>query len=324
MQLPASLFDVILKQNFSGLASKDYLQQVAGEHPYFTPAQFYLLQQIPPNDSKYDYQAAKTALLFNNPYWLNFQLQQANKPAAIVKVAPVIPMYAENADNNDDEVIVSEKEIGAFVPMPVTEHPDNDSIVIENGGHSFEPAPVAENTDNNDDMVVSEKETPVFETATVIENVNGNTDEVFTDKEIAPIKIDMTASLNQAVDDKALSFEPMHLVDYFASQGIKLTEEVQTADKLGKQLKSFTEWLKTMKKIHVPANEPNTGQTDIAIQSLAERSNREGEIITESMAEVFARQGKTAKAAELYQKLSLLNPLKSAYFAAKIEQLKGV
>ena len=54
------------------------------------------------------------------------------------------------------------------------------------------------------------------------------------------------------------------------------------------------------------------------------QSNVEGEIITESMAEVFARQGKTAKAAELYQKLSLLNPLKSAYFAAKIEQLKGV
>ena len=45
-------------------------------------------------------------------------------------------------------------------------------------------------------------------------------------------------------------FEPMHLVDYFASQGIKLSEEVQTGDKLGKQLKSFTEWLKTMKKVH--------------------------------------------------------------------------
>lgn len=324
MQLPASLFDVILKQNFSGLASKDYLQHVAGEYPYFIPAQFYLLQQIQPGDSNYDYQAAKTALLFNNPYWLNFQLQQANKPAAIVKEAPVIPMYAENADNNDDDVIVSEKEINSSEPTPVIENADNDSIVIENKPHSFEPTPVAENIDNDDDIVVPEQETPVFEPAPVIENMNGNADEAFTDQEIAPIKIDMTASLNQAVGDKALSFEPMHLVDYFASQGIKLTEEVQTADKLGKQLKSFTEWLKTMKKIHVPANEPNTGQTDIAIQSLAERSNREGEIITESMAEVFARQGKTAKAAELYQKLSLLNPLKSAYFAAKIEQLKGV
>jgi hypothetical protein len=37
-----------------------------------------------------------------------------------------------------------------------------------------------------------------------------------------------------------ISFEPLHTSDYFASQGIKLSEEVQSSDKLGKQLKSFT------------------------------------------------------------------------------------
>jgi hypothetical protein len=42
------------------------------------------------------------------------------------------------------------------------------------------------------------------------------------------------------------------------------------------------------------------------------------------MAEVFARQGKMAKASEVYQKLSLLNPAKSTYFAAKLENLKGL
>ena len=45
-----------------------------------------------------------------------------------------------------------------------------------------------------------------------------------------------------------LLFEPLYTSDYFASQGIKLSEEVQPGDKLGNQLKSFTEWLKTMKK----------------------------------------------------------------------------
>ena len=299
MQLPSSLLDVLLNQNTSGLATKEYLELIAGEHPYFTPAQFYLLQQTQPADSNYDEQAAKTALLFNNPYWLNFQLQQSTKSAAFVKEAPVIPMYAENSDNNDDDVSVIEKETLLLEPTPVEENIVNDDTVVEKEIHSFTPTTVAENTDNNDD-------------------------EVITEQEIAPIKIDITASLNQAADDKALTFEPMHLVDYFASQGIKLTEEVQTADKLGKQLKSFTEWLKTMKKIHEPATDTNTGQSDIAIQTLAEKSNAEGEIITEAMAEVFARQGKAGKAIELYQKLSLLNPLKSAYFAAKIEQLKGV
>ena len=344
MQLPSSLLDVLLNQNTSGLATKEYLELIAGEHPYFTPAQFYLLQQTQPADSNYDEQAAKTALLFNNPYWLNFQLQQSTKSAAFVKEAPVIPMYAENSDNNDDDVSVIEKETLLLEPTPIKE---NTVIVVEKESHSFEPAPVAENTDNDDDIVAIEKEAHLFESTpveenivnddtvvekeihsftptTVAENTDNNDDEIITEQEIAPIKIDITASLNQAADDKALTFEPMHLVDYFASQGIKLTEEVQTADKLGKQLKSFTEWLKTMKKIHVPSTDTNTGQSDIAIQTLAEKSNAEGEIITEAMAKVFARQGKAGKAIELYQKLSLLNPLKSAYFAAKIEQLKGV
>jgi len=40
------------------------------------------------------------------------------------------------------------------------------------------------------------------------------------------------------------------------------------------------------------------------------------------MAEVWIKQGNTAKAEEIYRKLSLLDPLKTAYFAAKIEDLK--
>ena len=40
------------------------------------------------------------------------------------------------------------------------------------------------------------------------------------------------------------------------------------------------------------------------------------------MAEVYENQGKLVKAMEVYNKLSLLNPAKSAYFAAKSEKLK--
>jgi uncharacterized protein (DUF2342 family) len=143
------------------------------------------------------------------------------------------------------------------------------------------------------------------------------------EEEIAPIKITIPGPVAQDFDANAPAFEPMHLVDYFASQGIKLSDEVQSADKLGKQLKSFTEWLKTMKKIHTVATEANAGVSDMVIQTLAAKSNAEGEIVTEAMAEVLSQQGKAGKAIEVYQKLSLLNPAKSAFFAAKIEQLKG-
>ena len=79
-----------------------------------------------------------------------------------------------------------------------------------------------------------------------------------------------------------------------------------------------------MKKIHVTEAEvTNAVVSDIAIQALAAKSNKEGEIVTEAMADVLIQQGKARKAIEVYKKLSLLNPSKSAFFAAKIEQLKG-
>jgi hypothetical protein len=42
------------------------------------------------------------------------------------------------------------------------------------------------------------------------------------------------------------------------------------------------------------------------------------------MAEVLGKQGRREKAIQLYQKLSFINPEKSVYFAAKIQQLKGL
>ena len=123
------------------------------------------------------------------------------------------------------------------------------------------------------------------------------------------------------VKGEEMIFEPLFASDYFASQGIKLSEDIQSGDKLGKQLKSFTEWLKGMKKIHENKESSVSEQIDITVQHLAEKSNLDANIITESMAEAYLQQGKMKKARETFEKLSLLNPAKSAYFAAKIESI---
>lgn len=128
--------------------------------------------------------------------------------------------------------------------------------------------------------------------------------------------------LNKEKNSEPLLFEPLHTTDYFASQGIKLSEEALTNDKLGKQLKSFTDWLKTMKKINGDKLPEITGPVDSAVLKMAENSNIESAVVTEAMAEVFIQQGKITKAIEIYQKLSLQNPSKSAYFAKKIDSLK--
>ena len=120
-----------------------------------------------------------------------------------------------------------------------------------------------------------------------------------------------------------LLFEPFHTVDYFASQGIKLKEEETPKDKFGKQLKSFTDWLKTMKKL--PATAIIQAPVDAAeqkVEKLAENSLVDENVVTEAMAEVWEKQGNFQKSIEIYEKLSLLEPSKSAYFAARIAELK--
>jgi hypothetical protein len=120
-----------------------------------------------------------------------------------------------------------------------------------------------------------------------------------------------------------LTFEPFYTVDYFASQGIKFKEEDKPKDKFGQNLKSFTDWLKVMKRLPVSEITKNvSAATEEKVEQLAEHSLENREVLTEAMAEVWEKQGNKGKAIEIYSKLSLLDPPKSAYFAAKIEDLK--
>ena len=57
------------------------------------------------------------------------------------------------------------------------------------------------------------------------------------------------AETKTGINEPLIPIDPYHTVDYFASQGIKLVLEKDPKDKLGKQLKSFTQWLKHMKKV---------------------------------------------------------------------------
>jgi len=119
--------------------------------------------------------------------------------------------------------------------------------------------------------------------------------------------------------------EPFHTVDYFASQGIRLSLEQQKQDHLSVKVKKFTDWLKQMKRINpTPIDLGIDEAAEHRIKDSAASSNEPKEVLTETMAEIFEKQGMTEKAIQVYIKLSFLDPSKSAYFASKIEQLKGI
>lgn len=139
---------------------------------------------------------------------------------------------------------------------------------------------------------------------------------------VEPVATEAQAPAPVIVNEPAIVFEPYHTIDYFASQGIKLTLDENPGDRLGRQLKSFTEWLKVMRRL--PQKETMVIPDRVAeqaIRDIAEHSIESKEVVTETMAEVFEKQGMRDAARAVYEKLSLLNPDKRGYFAAKIEQL---
>jgi len=140
------------------------------------------------------------------------------------------------------------------------------------------------------------------------------------------------AQFNEEVDaSAALDYEKETLAslqkDYFAAQGIELDLSKLPQDKFTQQLRSFTAWLKVIKNKdgvdqgdQIAALAPDQEQI---IAQIAEKANVPADILTESMAEIWEKQGNWKKAIATYEKLSFIFPEKSVYFASRIEQLKN-
>jgi hypothetical protein len=212
-------------------------------------------------------------------------------------------------DDEQTEIISENKE-----PVEESSYSKHETEVLERDQFVQEPGDNEDITEPHQDKLYEETE-PVH-LAGDDQNINEPS------QEIEAPHIPSLPSLKE-MKETDLVFEPFHTVDYFASQGIKISQEEAPKDKFGKQLKSFTEWLKTMKRL--PAAEIASSverSSEQKIENLAADSVNSADVITEAMAEVWLRQGNKEKAIEIYNKLILLYPSKSAYFAAKIDSLK--
>jgi len=189
-----------------------------------------------------------------------------------------------------EKIVVEEK----ITSTEVDEEPNNDELVLEKTSHRFiiSSNPEVETTVIHAEEVVMPAAPP------------------------GPIEKNETK-------EQPLVFEPYYTVDYFASQGIKNIIEERPKDRLGQQLKSFTDWLKTIRQMPPQqiAAMNDSGSEEKVVQ-LATHSLAEENVDTEAMAEVWIKQGQPEKAMKIYEKLSLLNPSKSSYFALLIENLK--
>lgn len=284
--------------------STGQLQQLINDYPYFDAAYFLLAKKLfKGKEPGYEKTIQQAALHFSNDLWLQFMLNEEQIHSNTVLV------------NEQTGTLSAEKELPAEVTTEDQPNISTEKISseINESGESKHTVETEFSSDDENGEIDSIDE-------------NYNEADFPVNEKLSNILKEQAAALEKPVEANAelpIETTPYHRVDYFDSQGIKL-EEDKANDKLGTQLRRFTDWLKQMKKNGPePASLSNDVEGEIKVQHMAESSNEQQETVTETMAEVLANQGKPEQAIEIYEKLSFINPSKSAYFAAKIEELKG-
>ncbi len=316
------------KQNVDQISIEE-IDQVIDKYPYFAVLHYIRTGKLlADEDQKADSSAAKTALFFWNPHWFNQQLIRHGKAAEEHQ-----PAMAEiMTTHTDPELLTTEGEAVSETELK-REELDAD----------YDNKRIFEEHEADD---TGEYQAEEFDVTTTQEEVEPQTiahEELITtttQEEVAPqnfVKEDTSVVAENLLglgpvqpvtneqEDVLIPIEPLYTIDYFASQGIKLPVEEAPGDQLAVKLKSFTEWLKSMKRLQPEKLDKQLDQeTEKQIRQTAEHSNENKDLFTEALAEVYLKQGLDDKAVEVYKKLSLLDPSKSAYFAARIRDIKEI
>ncbi len=278
--------------------SLNELEKITNDYPYFSIAQLMLSKRMKhQNQEGFLAQVQKTALFFPNPFWLHYQLLNSDFFEDKNAIDP-------SSTHDEDKTLTFDKtELKSI---------ENDQSLNSSSSQN-EKNEIQEN--NLTEAILIDESHEIEQPVSEMSNMK-----------LAELLQEQASEFKQPLEASAklpVEGEPYYTVDYFASQGIKL--DTQTQDKLGARVLRFTDWLKQMKRINPqPADLGTDTEMENRVQTIAASSNEPKEVLTEAMAEVLIQQGKIEKAIQLYIKLSFTNPDKSAYFAQKIEELKGL
>lgn len=291
------------------------LEKIVSNYPYFGPAQSLLACHYHTvGHPLATEQSARATLFYSNPRWWAFQLEEAIQSNNNQSVSQIL-MPEQDAS----PVILNSPNLPEEISAPLEDIP-------------FTPP---------DEVATTQSITiPTVEAVKeILRKIDGGISEnmpISEGKPIQPASEPVPGRLTQLLQSQLSSFqqpvqstdkldyqqaEPMHTVDYFASQGIKLNLKQAPKDALTNKLLSFTDWLRQVKQSE---KSTEVSQMEKKVSEDASHSVRKEEVVTEAMAEVLLRQGHREQAIQLFTKLSFQIPEKSSYFAGRIEQIKAI
>lgn len=306
-------------ENIAGVSRRN-IEQLTAKYPYYAPAQFLLAKKLKESHSNgSEEQLQKTALYFTNPYWLNFLLKdeiisEETDDMVMEDSADTIEEISEGIATIQEERVIPQESIEN---NDINKEPaihEQETFIIVNHEQQVTTATIEESiSETKAQENIEEDDLPPLDDATA------ESQRMKLSNLIEQHLSEFKKPLNEG-DELPLKQSPFHTIDYFESQGIRAYGQ----DKFSSRVRKFTEWLREMKGANPQLHDLGTDtETERMIETIAHTSNETKDIVTEAMAEVLVKQGKTEKARQLYKKLSFLNPAKSTYFAAKIEELNN-
>ncbi len=247
----------------------------------------------------------------------------------------------EDEDGNEEVLTLADDEEHAVA----VEAMDVEEELIE------DELTVADEEEYEDDYLDDEEETYVADIETDLE------EEIIL-AEAEPEHIPATAATEEESNEENLIL-PIYTEDYFLHQGIQVSNNIPEtpksehieADQAAEvapgplmRVMSYSEWLmhfkthgekareeehdqkalKTMwqkEKLAAAIEEENEEIPENVFEMAVNSITREEGMASETLAAIYANQGKYDAAIDMYKKLSLRNPQKSAYFARKVEEI---
>lgn len=341
-------------QNISD-ADAESIAALIETYPYFVPARYMDAANKHKKEPYNNPMMSVMQLYMSN--WLMY-CQFLNTAMGADASVPVIPKaeepaapVAEAVVPEEETIVVAQEEIPAAIveetPVAVQEEAFIEEPVV------FEEEEIIVDAEPVEEAIVVEvqeqEEINMVEEETFVAPVATEPEPLYTQKKPVATEDDYQPETDESF------ILPVYTEDYFLHQGMQVSnklpenlpgKEASPAEEAKSLMvvMSFSEWLVYFKKRKEQEKEEAEGQKAVKtmwqkekLAAALEEENeeipekvfemavnsitKEDDLASESLAEIYSKQGKYDKAIEMYRKLSLRNPQKKAYFARKIEVL---
>lgn len=286
------------------------LQEIVNEYPFFQAAKMLLVKNLHKLDHiKYNSELKHSAVYIADRSKLFFLVNGIDRKKQATKKIEKIQYDFASAKNEDvgaltaKETSVKEEKESTKQSTAIDNYLQAEDKLVDKEGEVFQ---FPRKKKEPEDKVEKELDDIVLPSADLLDYENVTSEAAYV---LPELEEDNEVSLG---DNRSFS-DWLHVMRYSPTQQPKEKEKVKPP----KGIDLINNFLSTQPKI-IPSVTHKRQNVDLS----QEREKSEEDILSETLASIYIKQGHKSKAILIFEKLRLKYPEKNAYFARRIRDLK--